>query len=112
MMHNTRTLAAVAVAALLLVACASTPAAKYSQLNDAFIAVTTTLVEARSVGMIEDEDWNQIVPLIDQGSDLLDQQRQIVDNGGDPYMLEDMIDTVIDQLLMYAYSVKERYEDG
>lgn len=102
-----RNVATLLTTILLLVACASTPAGKYSQLNDSFIAVTTTLVEARVNGLIDDETWSkEVLPLINRGSQLLDKQREIIDDGGDPYELNPFVEIVVDQLLVYTLTIE------
>lgn len=58
---------------LLAVGCASTPRARYAQLQDAYIATVTTLLDAREAGEISQQDWkSDVLPLILLGNTALD----------------------------------------
>lgn len=90
----------------LCVGCASTPQGKYNAANEGFISVTNTLVTARSFGLVDDADWADVLPLINEGNEILLAMREVVNAGGDPTEWQVLLDIILTRLALYVQEVE------
>jgi len=66
----------------LLAGCASTPLETAVQTQDAYNGAVTVLIEARTVGVIDEETWQEeVLPLINAGDQALDLYKARIDAG-------------------------------
>jgi len=101
-------LAGYVVAMLLTIAlgsaggCATTPEARYAQVNDTFIAAVQTLNQAKQDGVIDTKTWDsKVLPLINSGNKLLDQYSNAVVTGQPTASIAKQLQQILDALQPY-----------
>lgn len=65
-----------------LAGCAATPRQQFAQVQDAYIVVVETLLQARADGLIKDNDWDRVVEKVVEGDKLLDELDILTSTGG------------------------------
>lgn len=72
-LYLTVLMALIVVFVIYVAGCANTPREQYGQVQDAYIAGVTILLDARTQGEISEEDWQEdILPWINLGDKALD----------------------------------------
>ena len=89
---------------LTMAACSTIPERKYTEINEAHIAIVESLLVAQRAGKISVEDWqNNVLPLIRTSDILLDRYKTSIRFGGTPDQkslnkLGDVVDQMTKQL--------------
>lgn len=106
-------LLAIVLLPVVMGACADTPRERYAQVNDSFIAATSTLVEGRQAGAFDAQQWGEdILPLLEAGNSLVNDYDEATQNGEAPGIAQQIqgILTALQPYIIQALAEEENDE--